>query len=226
MRRKVILEIKNTKDVQEVDIKVILYGLSGSGKTRQIKTLDKPLILSAEAGLLSIAGFDADFIKIETLDDLRQSYEFLKTDTKYKTVVLDSVSEIAEVVLTAEKKLAKDPRQAYGALADSMSNLIRAFRDLPGKDVVFIAKAEKEKDQDGKLLYSPSMPGQKLGQALPYFFDEVLALRVEKNEEGKTIRAFQTEASDTWSCKDRSGKLDPWEPADLGAIFKKIRGEK
>jgi hypothetical protein len=60
----------------------------------------------------------------------------------------------------------------------------------------------------------------------PYLFDEVLALRVEKNDEGQTVRAIQTYADPSWTAKDRSGKLDMWEAPDLGAIIKKIRGEK
>jgi len=38
--------------------------------------------------------------------------------------------------------------------------------------VYMSAKLEKTQDEMGRVLYSPSMPGNKTGQALPYFFDE------------------------------------------------------
>ena len=35
--------------------------------------------------------------------------------SSFQSVALDSISEIAEVVLSYEKKMAKDPAKAYGA---------------------------------------------------------------------------------------------------------------
>jgi hypothetical protein len=141
-------------------------------------------------------------------------------------VAIDSISEIAEVVLSAEKKATKDPRQAYGALQEQMGDIIRGFRDIPNRHVYMSAKVEKTQDEMGRILYGPSMPGNKLGQMLPYFFDEVLALRVEKDEEGIPQRALMTDSDGLWQAKDRSGRLDNWEQPDLGLVINKILGGK
>ena len=109
-------------------------------------------------------------------------------------------------------------------ITTQMTSIIRAFRDLPGKNVLMTAKVEKAQDESGRILYSPSMPGAKVGQALPYFFDLVLALRVEKDAEGVTQRAIMCQPDGLWSAKDRSGKLDAWEAPDMGAIIAKIGG--
>jgi len=69
------------------------------------------------------------------------------------------------------------------------------------------------------------MPGARLAQQIGYFFDEVFALRVEKGEDGKNVRALQCDTDGLWSAKDRSGKLEAWELPDLGDIIKKIGGE-
>jgi phage nucleotide-binding protein len=223
------LMIQNTKEVGTAQgVKSLVYGPAGAGKTTLIASLPGPvLILSAEAGLLSLAGKNLDFVQIKTLGDLSEAYSFLISDEgkKYKSIALDSISEIAEVVLSKEKKESKDPRQAYGAMQDKVNDLVRAFRDIPQKHVFFIAKIEKTQDETGRILYSPSMPGTKLGQGLPFYFDLVLALRVEKDEEGNPVRALLTETDGLWQAKDRSGKLDRWERPDLGFIIKKIQGE-
>ncbi len=159
---------------------------------------------------------------------LKEAYQWLSSRaeaSQYASIALDSISEIAEVVLNAEKKATKDPRQAYGAMQEQMADIIRAFRDLP-KHVYMSAKLEKSQDELGRVLYSPSMPGNKSGQALPYFFDEVLALRVERDADGNSYRALLCDGDGSWLAKDRSGKLDQWEPPDLGAIINKIRGVK
>jgi hypothetical protein len=88
------------------------------------------------------------------------------------------------------------------------------------------AKVEKSQDETGRMMYAPSMPGAKLGQALPYFFDLVLALRVEKDADGVAQRALMCDSDGLWMAKDRSGKLQAWEQPDLGAIIKEIGGAK
>lgn len=222
------ITLKNTRDVStEKGVKILVHGVSGCGKTTLIKTLANPLVLSAESGLLVLQDHDIPYIEIGTLDELTEAYNWVSTNEEarqFDTICLDSISEIAEVVLAAEKDVAKDPRQAYGAMQDQMSKIIRAFRDLEGFNVYFSAKTEKEKDDTGRLLWSPMMPGNKMGQALPYFFDEVFALRVEKDEAGENVRMIQTDNDGVWSAKDRSGRLDFWEEPDLGAIIAKIKG--
>lgn len=221
------IQLKSSGDVAVQQVRLLVYGQAGAGKTSLIPTLPAPVILSAEAGLLSIAGSNLPFVEINSVETLREAYQWLTESSEaaqFESVALDSISEIAEVVLANEKATAKDPRQAYGALQDVMGGIIRAFRDLPGKHVYFTAKLEKSQDEMGRILYSPSMPGAKLGQQLPYFFDLVLPLRVEKDADGNTVRSLQCQSDGIWTAKDRSGRLAPWEAADLGQLIRKIQG--
>lgn len=219
------INLKSTKGLHANGVKLLVYGNAGAGKTSLIPTLPNPVVLSAEGGLLSIADADVPFVEVSSYDTLMEAYAWLTQSSEAKgfdSVALDSISEIAEVVLNHEKKIAKDPRAAYGNMQEQMSDLIRAFRDLPEKHVYFTAKCEKATDETGRLLFAPSMPGNKTGQQLPYFFDEVLALRVEKDADGKAQRALMCDSDGIWLAKDRSGKLDTWENADLGALIAKI----
>jgi phage nucleotide-binding protein len=222
------INVKTTGSLAANGVKVLVYGQAGAGKTSLIKTLPQPIVLSAEGGLLSIQDADLPFIEISDMETLREAYTWLTQSDEakgFQSVALDSISEIAEVVLNAEKKATKDPRQAYGAMQEQMADIIRAFRDLPGRHVYMSAKLEKTQDEMGRVLYAPSMPGNKTGQALPYFFDEVLALRVEKDSDNNTQRALMCDSDGLWLAKDRSGKLDAWEAPDLGAVIAKIGGK-
>jgi phage nucleotide-binding protein len=222
------INLKSTAGLASNGVKLLVYGQAGAGKTSLIPTLPHPVVLSAEGGLLSIAGADVPYITIASMADLWEAYEWLTEGggAEYKSVALDSISEIAEVCLNAEKKSNKDPRAAYGAMQEQMADIIRAFRDLPNRHVLMTAKLEKTTDEMGRVLYSPSMPGNKTGQSLPYFFDEVLALRVEKDADGAIQRALMCDSDGLWLAKDRSGVLDVWESADLGELITKIGGEK
>lgn len=221
------INLKRTSGLSANGVKLLVYGQAGAGKTSLIKTLPNPIILSAEAGLLSLTGTDIPYIEITSMAELQEAYLWASSSDEaagFDSIALDSISEIGEVVLSSEKKATKDPRAAYGAMQEQMGDLIRAFRDLPGKNVYFSAKLEKSQDEMGKLLYNPAMPGKALTQGLPYFFDEVLALRVERDADGNTHRALMCDSDGLWLAKDRSGKLEPWEAPDLGAIIAKIGG--
>ncbi len=223
------INLKNTSQLTANGVKVLVYGAAGTGKTTLVKTLPNVIVLSAEAGLLSIQDADLPYIEITSMDDLREAFSWCKGSkeaTGFQSLALDSISEVAEVVLLHEMKKSKDGRSAYGEMNSIMQELIRAFRDLPGKHVFMSAKLEKSADEMGKILYNPGMPGKTLTQGLPYFFDEVLAMRLEKDEEGGTLRALLTDGDGRWLAKDRSGRLDTWEAPDLGAIIAKIGGGK
>jgi phage nucleotide-binding protein len=223
------ISVKTTGSLAANGVKVLVYGQAGAGKTSLVKTLPKPIVLSAEGGLLSIQDADLPYIEISDMETLREAYTWLTQSDEakgFESVALDSISEVAEVVLNHEMKKNKDGRAAYGEMNTTMTELIRAFRDLPGKHVYMSAKLEKSQDEMGKMLYNPGMPGKSLTQSLPYFFDEVLALRVERDAEGATQRALMCDSDGLWLAKDRSGKLDMWEAPDLGAIIAKIQGGK
>ena len=222
------ITLTSTKQSAQVNgIKVLTYGQAGAGKTSLCGTTGEPtIIISAESGLLSLRHLDIPVIEVKTIADVHEAYQFITTSEEakqFRWVCLDSISEIAEVVLVEELKRNKDGRAAYGELNAAMTGVIRAFRDLPGRHVYFTAKCEKAQDEQGRMLYSPAMPGKTLTQQLPYFFDAVFALRVEKDAEGKTQRALLTDGDGLWIAKNRAaGRLDAWEAPDLGAIIKKI----
>lgn len=222
------IKLTSTKDSAAINgLKFLVHGPAGAGKTSLCATTHEPtIIISAESGLLSLRQHDIPVIEVKDLASLYEAYDFVANAAEgqqFKWVCLDSISEIGEVVLNHERKVAKDPRQAYGALAEKMTDLIRAFRDLPARNVYFSCKQERSKDeQSGAMLYFPSMPGNMLKQGVSYFFDFVFALRVEKDADGNPTRWLQTQRDFNYEAKDRSGSLDMFEAPDLSAIASKV----
>jgi len=213
-------------------VKVLVYGNTGTGKTRLCATAPTPLILSAESGLLALrkvikeTGVDIHVIVIRCIQDLYDAYNQCLTQEYrgyYKTICLDSISEIAEAVLAAELPNHKDPRKAYGEMQTTMTNVIRMFRDLEGYNVYFSAKQAMVVDEStGGSVLGVSMPGRQLGPAIPYFFDEVFYSYTGRTPEGQPFFAMQTTGDNRVTAKDRSGMLDLAEQPDLTNIFNKI----
>ena len=216
-----MLQIKNTGDIDALHVNILVYGAAGVGKTRLISTLDSPLIISAEAGLLSLADESIDYVTVATMQDLWEAYE-LAASGNYKSVALDSLSEIAEIVLQNEKKISKHGQSAYLYLNERFLEIVRGFRDLP-MDVFMIAKMARDRDEFGQTIYGPAMPGQKLAPDVVYQFDEVFCLRKETSPDGKSESMLMCHTDGVYQAKDRSGALETWEEPDLGAIIEKVK---
>jgi len=222
------MSLKLTSTAQIVQyVNILCYGESGTGKTMLCNTAHKPLILSAEGGLLSLAEFDLPVFEIDGRNQLNDAYDWLKSSKeakdKYDTICIDSISEIAEILLAEEKASTKDIRQAYGTMAELMTITIRAYRNLPFH-TYFTAKVKKVVDeQTGATSFMPSVPGQLLLNNLPYLFDEVLRLEIGKMPTTKEkYRYLDTIGDRRYIAKDRSGRLAPQEEPNLKNLIHKI----
>lgn len=226
------IKIQSTQDFGIDGVKTVIYGGSGVGKTRLALTAKDSILLSAEKGLLSLQDEDYPYMEITKPEHVDQAYELLRRTNDYKTIILDTVSEIGEVLLTdflltggSEGQPVKDPRKAYGLMAEAMMPMIRKYRDMPGKNIVFLAKLEIKEDEDnGIMIYRPMFPGQVIKNQLPFMFDGIYYMSVTKDKGKNDVTVLQTKATRGIVAKDRSGKLDMYERPDIDAIIKKATG--
>lgn len=219
----------STTDKESTDhgVKMLVYGSAGSGKTTFCGTAPSPLIISAEAGLLSLRGKQLPVIRVAALQDVWDALSWLQVNGRkhgIKTICLDSISEIVEKCLFTARRKSKDARAAYGDMAEESVQLVKAFRDLPGYHVIVTAKQTSAKDPvTGVDKASPQAPGQQVGPALPYLFDLVLHAYTDKGPDGASYHALRTHAAYNAEAKDRSGALDEVEYPDATNIINKIR---
>lgn len=216
-------------------VKILTYGSAGAGKTRLCGTAPKPVIISAEAGLLTFRRMikegkldpQTPVIEVTSFAIMEEAFNWCKTNAAaqgIQTICLDSISEIAERCLAAEKNKTKDPRQAYGEMASRTIEKVKEYRDLPGFHVIITAKQTVVKDPvTGVEKAQPTSPGQQVGPALPYLFDEVWHAYTDKDPKtGDTFHALRTHAAFNAEAKDRSGVLNEIEYPDASYLIDKI----
>lgn len=121
----------------------------------------------------------------------------------------------------------QDTRAVYGMLGREMLAWLTQLQHARDKAVVLVCILEKDKDDYGRVLWQLQIDGSKTGRELPGIVDEVLTMQlVPIGEEGSETleRRFvcRPENPESYPAKDRSGRLDMLEPADLGALLDKL----
>ena len=248
------MRIENTLEAEPQTVKIVVAAEAGNGKTTLARTIEpalgeKVLVISAEAGLLSLRGSNVDYIelqrkwvndkwievpKTDRINHLVEIFQYVQKpemQAKYRWIFIDSLTEInqnMEDFLDSQEEFQgpKNTIKKFGELSKRMMGLCKAFRDLPHYSVAMVALVKTVTDNDNRAQLAISMTGQ-FAEKLPALFDEVLYLGVmpEIDEKtGKNLRQILTQKTDRITFpKDRSGRLARTEPADLGAIVKKLR---
>jgi len=138
-----------------------ITGDAGLGKTSIAATFPKPIFIRAEDGLQAVpeASRPDAFPVLNNVDDLwEQLTALIKEDHKYKTLVVDSVTQLdtlfTNYVVDTDPKKPKSIAQAlggYGAGFQALSSYHGRVRkaagilnELKGMNIVFIAHSETE----------------------------------------------------------------------------------
>ena len=159
-----------------------------------------------------------------------------------KTIVfVDSITDLTRQAMAwaktrpeafSERTGKPDTRGAYGLLGREVIGLLKHLQHAPGKTVIFVGVLEKVTDEFNVTTWQPQMEGSKAGRELPGIVDQVVSLQLfSRDGNGAPVlddkaseRLFVTRAGNPYGlpAKDRSGRLDQTEPADLGRLLSKI----
>lgn len=129
---------------------VLVYGRSGTGKTQFASTFPKPMLLIdvREQGTDTIAQVPGiDVVSVEKADQIEELFWYLAQGTKYKTVVIDQISQMQDLAMAKvreeENKTDEEllSRREWGLISGWMKTWIFNFRDLIKREmhVVFVA---------------------------------------------------------------------------------------
>lgn len=241
------MKIVSTKKSAPSQLKIGVFGRSGTGKTTLVKTLPcdpaEVLIIDIEDGLEVLRGNDfasIPFNQIEgsdSLDRMRNIIGYLMGEGAldgYKWVVMDSFTMLAERIKEdMEKAPAKyglmtksgafDGLKMYGELKKKYALIMNSFLSLTGVHKMCLFGAE-EKSEGPDVRIEVLLAGS-YSDSVMYNFDEFWGIRVLKTDEG-IERQLVTGSDGAYVAKSRmsggSGdRLDVYEPANIGDIIGK-----
>lgn len=216
----------------------LIIGQAGIGKTSLLRTIpeNEPVCtLSAEAGLLCVRDLvqsgQISGVEIRSLPDFQEALGLLKTDDwkqAYRWVFIDSLTEIASRCVEEFQRRYPDKKDSFnlwGGYLDTMTALIKGFRDLTGYNVVFTCLESVDYDEVKRRHIGPDIQGRQLKERLTSYFDEVFLMTTLPDASGVPQRVFFTQPRPGQPGKDRSGKLNDIESPNLANIKAKILGE-
>lgn len=137
------------------NIKALILGRAGSGKTRSSSYWKNPLLLDCEDGRAVLADRGTPYVEIESEQDVNDIIAYLKKEAgkpsrTFDTVILDTLDGLQQRLI--RNHLAKVRRSRmeafegdYDAVNNPIKNLIHTLRDLPINVVVLVHLKEAGK---------------------------------------------------------------------------------
>ena len=120
----------------------------------------------------------------------------------------------------------KDLRAVYGLHARSMLGWLGQLQHMRERVVVLVMVLEKHVDDFNIATWQPQIEGAKTGRELPAIVDEIITMQWIDFGDRKPLRAFVCTNPNPFGypAKDRSGRLEQFEPPNLGALIEKLTG--
>lgn len=149
----------------------------------------------------------------------------IKTPKKFRTVIIDSLSELNQLIIYELLKLPKPADIDLNEIIDkdgemevadwgvynknnqAMQMIIRAYRDLP-VNVILVCHASYEQDEIKRFHYTPGLTG-KLSSQVQGFVDIVGYLKVGAAKEGEkeAPRRLYIQPTGTFDAKNRKASI-------------------
>ncbi len=216
---------------QASQLKMVLWGLSGSGKTTSFLTLPeidgkKWLYVSVDKSYSTISHKeDIDVIEAHTIEEFRNFNKWLRTEEykQYAGIFIDTITEATFLYLEdirKENEIEKFTFDEWGILKTRLQRLIRYYRD---KETNIILTAQPNRITNkvtGATIISPSLEGS-MNNEFPEHWDYILFSNVESEK-----HYWQTKPSFTTVAKDRSGILPKTIKPNWEFVFESHRLKK
>ncbi len=195
--------------------KMLVYGESGSGKTRFAATFPNALFADLDKGMASV-DWEVDVADINSFEELKDLYEFLREGKhNYETIVIDTLNEMQRLALHATvedfpaiRRSYNDlPSQSdYGKMLHDMVELTINFAYLPMR-VVFISQViSRQFDTD---VIQPQLIGKNTAREICRKMDVIGYIyksEKEVEDDNRKVSEIVFDAAN-YVVKDRSGKL-------------------
>lgn len=210
---------------KQYGVKMIAYGPPGEGKTPLVNTAPRPVLAFVEPGMLSMRTSNVPTWDATTPAKADEFFDWVFRSPElrnFDTICIDSASELAEMYLNEEKARNRNKLQAYGLMAQRAMAHFRGLYYIEQKHVYLICKQGKREVDAETVEKAPYFPGQELNVQVPHLYDLIAHIAKARipGVQGEPL-AIRCKGTFGVSARDRSGKLNEFEPPNLSDLFAK-----
>ena len=145
--------LKSTANVGfENGVNILVYGGIGTQKTRMILTAPNPVIFATEKGLISIRESNLPYNYLESESQIEEAILWAENSeeaNQFDTFCIDSLTELAQIILEEQLPLHTNKMQAYGVTLLKTCAFTKRIKNLK-HNTYFTAKESYDKDAQGR----------------------------------------------------------------------------
>jgi hypothetical protein len=152
---------------------------------------------------------------------------------QYSTFFIDSLTAVGRLCFQwasqqpeafSDRSGKRDLRGAYGLHARQMLGWLLHLQQARTVNVCFLGILETIVDDYGRTEHRLQHEGARTSRELPGVIDEVITYNWTNFGDGTLTRSFVCTTPNQWGypAKDRSGRLEQFEPPHLGKLFSKL----
>jgi hypothetical protein len=152
---------------------------------------------------------------------------------RYRTYFIDSITAVGRLCFQwsqqqpeafSERSGKRDLRGAYGLHAREALAWLMHIQQARDVNVVFLGVLETVVDDFNHTEHRLQFEGTRTGRELPAVIDEVITYHWVDFGDGTLTRSFMCTSPNRWNypAKDRSGKLEQFEPPNLKLLLDKL----
>ena len=203
-------------------LNLMIYGESGVGKTllagsaAYVAELSPVLFVDVEGGTLTLSQMetvaDVDVVRVSKWKDVQKVYdELYKGKHSYKTVVIDSLTEMQKLAMsdvlgsgtTIDAVGAMPEFKDWNINTEQMRRLVRAFRDLPLNTIFTALSMDVPNPRNEAQVFKKPAFTKKLANEIPAFFDILFYMYIKTVKNQPNQRLVQTDKTETVVAKCR-----------------------
>jgi phage nucleotide-binding protein len=198
--------------VANPNLKVLIYGEPGTGKTTFCGSASNTLLIDVERGSIVLKDHKLDVLEYVSFTQIDKLVDFLVADdpafAKYDIIAFDSLSELQRRVLDSQLdttskatgvKTYKASWDHYGPNTQMLRELMSRFRDIPNKNLIVTAQSKLDKDETTGIAFVRPDLTPKLSATITAMFDIVMYIKIDS----KGNRVGQVQPTKTVVAKSR-----------------------
>ena len=158
---------------------LLIYGQIGTEKTRRLREVPESLYLSTAHHTPIRYAYDKSYKSIKDLDAFEKMLLLIEkfreeTEKNYKNIIIDSLTDIIDMVSSRAASQAADPKFSYREVSDACMSMLTRIFNLGNFNILCSALDDVQPEPEKSHLHFPKLGSLKQSAVLASKFQTVL----------------------------------------------------